>query len=75
MNIGVKEAMKLDQFDCFIFHDVDLIPENDLNAYECGEQPRHLSPAVDELRYKYASSWLFALASDVQLLTISPVTT
>ena len=35
MNIAVKEALKLDDFDCFIFHDVDLIPENDRNIYEC----------------------------------------
>jgi hypothetical protein len=25
MNIGVKEAKKIDNFDCFIFHDVDLM--------------------------------------------------
>jgi hypothetical protein len=53
MNIAVKEALKLDDFDCFIFHDVDMIPENDMNIYECYKEPRHLSPAVDELRYKY----------------------
>jgi hypothetical protein len=52
MNVGVKESMKLTDFDCFIFHDVDLIPENDKNIYSCNNQPRHLSPAVDELRYK-----------------------
>ncbi|CAF0848895.1 unnamed protein product [Brachionus calyciflorus] len=51
MNIAVKEALKLDNFECFIFHDVDLIPENDKNIYECFSQPRHLCPAVDELRY------------------------
>lgn len=52
MNIAVREALKLDQFDCFVFQDVDMIPENDMNIYECFSQPRHLSPAVDELRYK-----------------------
>ncbi len=51
MNIAAKEARKIDDFDCFIFHDVDLIPENDHNIYECYSDPRHLSPAVDELRY------------------------
>lgn len=51
MNIAALEALKLDKFNCFIFHDVDLIPENDFNIYECDTQPRHLSPAVDELRY------------------------
>jgi len=59
MNIAVSEAMKLDNFDCFIFHDVDLIPENDMNIYECYSQPRHLSPAIDELRYKYRTKSLF----------------
>ena len=53
MNIAVEQALKIDDFDCFIFHDVDLIPENDKNIYECYSHPRHLSPAVDELRYKY----------------------
>ena len=52
MNIGVNEARKVDNFDCFIFHDVDLIPENDKNIYECHSHPRHLCPAVDELRYR-----------------------
>lgn len=51
MNIAAKEARKVDDFDCFIFHDVDLIPENDENIYECYSHPRHLCPAVDELRY------------------------
>ncbi|CAF1390189.1 unnamed protein product, partial [Didymodactylos carnosus] len=53
MNIAFSEALKLhNTFDCFIFHDVDLIPEIDLNVYECeSKAPRHLSPAVDELRY------------------------
>jgi hypothetical protein len=51
MNIAASEALKIDDFKCFIFHDVDLIPENDFNIYECDTHPRHLSPAVDELRY------------------------
>ena len=54
MNIAFDQASKTPSagFDCFIFHDVDLLPENDRNAYECDTGgPRHLSPAVDELRY------------------------
>ncbi|CAF1229022.1 unnamed protein product [Adineta ricciae] len=54
MNVAFNYASKIISplFDCFIFHDVDLIPENDYNVYECEQQgPRHLAPAVDELRY------------------------
>ena len=29
MNIGFVEANKIDNFDCFVFHDVDLVPEDD----------------------------------------------
>jgi hypothetical protein len=53
MNVAFQEALKIrSNFNCFIFHDVDLLPENDYNVYECDPTaPRHLSPAVDELRY------------------------
>lgn len=52
MNIGFLEALKLNQWDCFIFHDVDLIPTDDRNLYACPKQPRHMSVAVDTLAYK-----------------------
>ena len=51
MNIGFVEAMNIRPFDCFIFHDVDLLPENDRNLYNCPEQPRHMSVAVDVFNY------------------------
>lgn len=52
MNVGFVEALKLYSYDCFIFHDVDLLPEDDRNLYTCPEQPRHMSVAVDVLKYK-----------------------
>jgi hypothetical protein len=52
MNIGFVEALKLYEYDCFIFHDVDLLPEDDRNLYTCPEQPRHMSVAVDTFEYK-----------------------
>ncbi|KAJ8777571.1 hypothetical protein J1605_014461 [Eschrichtius robustus] len=42
LNVGYLEALKDESWDCFIFHDVDLVPENDLNLYKCEDQPRHL---------------------------------
>lgn len=51
MNVGVVEALKLASFDCFIFHDVDMIPEHDQNVYLCDENARHLASAIDEMRY------------------------
>ncbi|XP_031637693.1 beta-1,4-N-acetylgalactosaminyltransferase bre-4-like [Contarinia nasturtii] len=52
MNVGFLEALKLRQWDCFIFHDVDLIPLDDRNLYRCPDQPRHMSVAVDTMGYK-----------------------
>ncbi|KAF2904660.1 hypothetical protein ILUMI_01515 [Ignelater luminosus] len=52
MNVGATEALKRNNFDCFIFHDVDLLPEDDRILYTCPEQPRHMSVAVDKFRYK-----------------------
>ncbi|KRY08885.1 Beta-1,4-N-acetylgalactosaminyltransferase bre-4 [Trichinella patagoniensis] len=57
MNVGFLEAMRLYNWTCFVFHDVDLLPENDLNSYSCLDTPRHLSVAVDKFNYRlpYAS--------------------
>ncbi|XP_046405281.1 beta-1,4-N-acetylgalactosaminyltransferase bre-4-like [Ischnura elegans] len=52
MNVGFVEASKLYDFDCFIFHDVDLLPEDDRNLYTCPEQPRHMSASIDVFKYK-----------------------
>ena len=52
MNAGFLEVLSLGTWDCVLFHDVDLIPEDDRNMYSCPPQPRHLSVAVDELNYR-----------------------
>ena len=52
LNVGFDIASKDGTYDCFIFHDVDLIPENATNHYRCGKNPRHLCPAVDKFKYK-----------------------
>lgn len=53
MNAAFVEALKVkDSFHCFVFHDVDLVPEDDRNMYSCPQQPRHMSVAIDEMGYK-----------------------
>ena len=54
MNIGYLESLRLSsqKWDCFIFHDVDLIPEDERNIYSCPELPRHMSSAVSTFNYK-----------------------
>ena len=45
-NIGFAMATNLtslDYWNCFIFHDVDLLPEDDRNLYNCPTKPRHMS--------------------------------
>ncbi|XP_014484777.1 PREDICTED: beta-1,4-N-acetylgalactosaminyltransferase bre-4-like [Dinoponera quadriceps] len=59
MNVGYVEALKERIFDCFIFHDVDLLPEDDRNLYTCPEQPRHMSVAVDKFKYRLPYADLF----------------
>jgi len=52
-NAGFLEINKLNpNFDCFIFHDVDHIPENDRNYYGCSNMPRHFAEELDIHSYK-----------------------
>ncbi len=50
-NIGFVEANKLDDFCCFIFHDIDLLPLNQKQLYYCSQNPRHMCSALDKFRY------------------------
>jgi hypothetical protein len=59
MNVGFLESRKLYDYQCFIFHDIDLIPEDDRNLYTCSEQPRHMSVAIDKFDYKLFYEALF----------------
>jgi len=60
MNVGFVEARSLAEFDCFIFHDVDMLPQDDRNFYVCSPQPRHVGAYVDKWNYKYATLVLFS---------------
>lgn len=50
-NIGFLEASKEPDFCCFIFHDVDILPESPQHTYGCSEEPRHMCSALDTFRY------------------------
>lgn len=52
LNVGFLEALALDpSFDCFVFQDVDLIPEHFQNLYMCTDHIHHLASAIDEMRF------------------------
>ncbi|XP_046368477.2 beta-1,4-N-acetylgalactosaminyltransferase bre-4-like [Haliotis rufescens] len=51
-NIGVVEGEKLCKFDCYFFHDIDMIPLSERNLYTCGSKPRHHAAAL--ARWNYA---------------------
>lgn len=48
LNVGFLEAKKIKKWDCYIFHDVDLLPMDDRILYTCSKNPRHLAVAVDK---------------------------
>ncbi|KAE8739035.1 hypothetical protein FOCC_FOCC015480 [Frankliniella occidentalis] len=58
-NIGYSWALQSEQIPCFIFHDVDLLPENLGNVYGCTSVPRHMSCSVNTLRYNLPYGTLF----------------
>ncbi|GFO33416.1 beta-1,4-galactosyltransferase 1 [Plakobranchus ocellatus] len=51
MNAAFREALKLFDFQCVTFHDVDLVPEDDRNMYSCAEMPKHMSIGIDKFDY------------------------
>lgn len=65
MNVGFVEALKLYEWDCFVFHDVDLLPLDDRNLYTCPDQPRHMSVAVDTFGFKLPYTSIFGGVSSM----------
>lgn len=55
MNIGFLESIKdYDKWDCFIFHDIDMLPEDQRIIYKCNiDYPKHYAVAVSKWRYRY----------------------
>ncbi|CAK8675731.1 beta-1,4-galactosyltransferase 2-like [Clavelina lepadiformis] len=59
-NVGYMETLVDLNYDCYIFHDVDLILEHNHLLYGCSpENPRHLSVAIDKHDYQLLYPELF----------------
>lgn len=53
MNAAFLEVKKLRPFDCYIFHDVDLLPLDRRMNYGCSDNgPMHMAAAIDKFRYR-----------------------
>ena len=59
LNVGFSEAVKDFNFSCAIFHDVDLLPMNDTNLYNCPTKPLHMSSRVSTFDYKLPYAKIF----------------
>ena len=62
-NVGFVQALKIFPFSCWIFHDVDLFPEDHRNLYRCHSHPQHLSVAIDKFYYRLLYASLFGGAT------------
>ena len=52
LNIGFFESIQLNpDLNCFIFHDVDILPLDVRQLYTCSETPRHLCSYLDKFRF------------------------
>ncbi|XP_026735957.1 beta-1,4-N-acetylgalactosaminyltransferase bre-4-like [Trichoplusia ni] len=58
-NIAFLESQRFGSWDCLIFHDVDLIPEDERIPYSCQENPTHMAAAVESFGYKLPYSKIF----------------
>jgi len=52
MNVGFNISQEFFPYNCFVFHDIDLIPEDDRIDYSCKHSPTHLTVAIDTRNYK-----------------------
>lgn len=51
MNVAFKEAIKDNNWNCFFFHDIDMIPEIDI-LYKCNDlQPMQYASAISQWNY------------------------
>ncbi|XP_050721121.1 beta-1,4-galactosyltransferase 3-like [Eriocheir sinensis] len=54
LNVGFLKARQEGPWDCYAFHDIDMLPLNDYHLYHCSPQPRHLAVSPSSHNYKSA---------------------
>jgi hypothetical protein len=61
INVGFLEALKTDPgYDCFIYHDVDMLPENDNNLYQCHPlYPKQFAITISIYNYSFVFNLLY----------------
>lgn len=57
--MGYLEVFKEENWDCFIFYDVDLVFENDFNFYKCEEYFKYLVVGRNSIGYRLCYSGYF----------------
>ena len=55
LNSAFKEAIKIDNYECLVFNDIDMLLENDKLYHDCPSSPFHMSTAVDKANYQRPS--------------------
>ncbi|XP_053406277.1 beta-1,4-N-acetylgalactosaminyltransferase bre-4-like [Mercenaria mercenaria] len=51
MNVGFNESRRLYNYNCFIFHDVDLLPRDTRNSYCCSGHPKRMVSVNNKRNY------------------------
>ena len=59
INAGFLEIQRIFPYSCFVFQDVDLVPEDDRVDYSCKYSPMHMAVAVSTLNYHLFSEKMF----------------
>jgi hypothetical protein len=59
INAGFLEIQRLFPYSCFVFQDVDLVPEDDRIDYACKQSPMHLAGLIDKFNYTLHSQNAF----------------
>ena len=52
MNAGFLEVTKQTTSSCVIFHDVDMLPQNEENSYACRDNVHHLATALGKYSFR-----------------------